>query len=185
MRAVPAPAFPAFYTRYLAVGTLELAEGREHPRVSTAANTCWKRRWPLDYAFIRAWQADEVGNFCFRRAQRNFNPAHGDGGAASRSSRSRRTSCPRGAIDPTTCTSASSTSAPVKVPPAPEGWWPMRPAEVARSLKVKAYREAAKAMSLWRVAVQIRRINWRCAPGEISGRPRRTNFPPNPIRSSK
>ena len=27
-----------------------------------------------DYAFIRAWKADEFGNLIFRRAQRNFNP---------------------------------------------------------------------------------------------------------------
>ena len=27
-----------------------------------------------DYAFIRAWRADEFGNLVFRRAQRNFNP---------------------------------------------------------------------------------------------------------------
>ena len=37
-------------------------------------NTSFEEALPLDYAFIRAYQADEAGNLRFRRAQRNFNP---------------------------------------------------------------------------------------------------------------
>ena len=61
----------AFYTP-ASVGT-ELAEGKEHREIN---GRMYVLEYPLhaDYAFIRAWKADEFGNLVFRRAQRNFNP---------------------------------------------------------------------------------------------------------------
>src|SRR5437879_13903809 len=70
MRAAGA-GIPAFYTP-AAVGT-ELAEGRETRRFE-GREYLLEYALPLDYAFIRAYQADEAGNLRFRRAQRNFNP---------------------------------------------------------------------------------------------------------------
>src|SRR3974377_2453325 len=70
MRAAGA-GIPAFYTP-AAVGT-ELAEGRE-TRVFNCREYLLEEALPLDYAFIRAHQADAAGNVRFRRAQRTFNP---------------------------------------------------------------------------------------------------------------
>jgi 3-oxoadipate CoA-transferase alpha subunit len=56
---------PAFYTP-AAVGT-ELAEGRE-TRVFDGREYLLEEALPLDYAFIRAWQADAFGNLRFRRS---------------------------------------------------------------------------------------------------------------------
>ena len=39
-----------------------------------AGPVCWRRRLTADYAFVRAWQADRIGNLVYRQAQRNFNP---------------------------------------------------------------------------------------------------------------
>ncbi len=54
------------------VGT-ELAEGKEHREIN---GRLYVLEFPLpaDYAFIRAWKADTIGNLQFRLAQRNFNP---------------------------------------------------------------------------------------------------------------
>ncbi|MCC7346012.1 MAG: 3-oxoacid CoA-transferase subunit A [Variibacter sp.] len=62
---------PAFYTP-AAVGT-ELAEGRE-TRSFDGREYLLERALPVDYAFVRAWRADEAGNLQFRMSQRNFNP---------------------------------------------------------------------------------------------------------------
>src|SRR5260370_1325787 len=70
MRAAGA-GIPAFYTP-AAIGT-ELAEGRE-TRVFNGREYLLEHALPLDYAFIRAYQADASGNLRFRRSQRNFNP---------------------------------------------------------------------------------------------------------------
>ena len=53
------------------VGT-ELAQGKEHRQINGRA---YVLELPLhaDYAFVRAWRADEFGNLQFRRSQRNFN----------------------------------------------------------------------------------------------------------------
>ena len=61
----------AFYTP-ASVGT-ELAAGKEHRDID---GRTYVLEYPLhaDYAFIRAWKADTVGNLQFRLAQRNFNP---------------------------------------------------------------------------------------------------------------
>lgn len=62
---------PAFYTP-TAVGT-ELAAGRE-TRVLGGREYLLEHALPVDYAFIRAWRADKLGNLQYRLAQRNFNP---------------------------------------------------------------------------------------------------------------
>ena len=128
MRAAGA-GIPAFYTP-AAVGT-ELAEGRE-TRVFNGREYLLEEALPLDYAFIRAQQADEAGNLRFRRSQRNFNPLMA---MAARVTivEVEEDILPRGAIDP------DDVHLPgiyvhrlVKIPPPPEGWWPQRPAEVAK-----------------------------------------------------
>jgi 3-oxoacid CoA-transferase A subunit len=62
---------PAFYTP-TGVGT-EIAAGKEH-RVFGGRTYILEEAITADYAFVRAWRADEFGNLVFRRAQRNFNP---------------------------------------------------------------------------------------------------------------
>ena len=54
------------------VGT-ELAEGKEHREINGRTYVL-EYPMPADYAFIRAWKADTLGNLKFRMAQRNFNP---------------------------------------------------------------------------------------------------------------
>src|SRR5438270_6168238 len=73
MRAAGA-GIPAFYTP-AAIGT-ELAEGRE-TRVFNGREYLLEHALPLDYALIRAHQADAAGNLRFRRSQRNFYPIIG------------------------------------------------------------------------------------------------------------
>jgi 3-oxoacid CoA-transferase A subunit len=99
MRAAGA-GIPAFYTP-AAVGT-ELAEGRE-TRVFNGREYLLEHALPLDYAFIRAYQADAAGNLRFRRSQRNFNPIMAM--AAS------RTSCRWAPSTPTMCTRQGSSCA--------------------------------------------------------------------------
>ena len=60
-----------FYTP-TSVGT-ELAQGKEHREINGRTYVL-EYPLPADYAFIRAWKADTVGNLQFRLAQRNFNP---------------------------------------------------------------------------------------------------------------
>ena len=60
-----------FYTP-TSVGT-ELAEGKEHREIDGRAYVL-EYPLPADYALIRAWKADKLGNLQFRLAQRNFNP---------------------------------------------------------------------------------------------------------------
>lgn len=62
---------PAFYTP-TAVGT-ELAAGKEE-RIFNGRAYLLEHALTADYAFVRAWKADEFGNLVYRRAQRNFNP---------------------------------------------------------------------------------------------------------------
>ena len=61
----------AFYTP-ASVGT-ELAAGKEHREIS---GRTYVLEFPLfaDYALVRAWKADTLGNLQFRLTQRNFNP---------------------------------------------------------------------------------------------------------------
>ena len=60
-----------FYTP-ASVGT-ELAAGKEHREINGRS---YVLESPLfaDFAFIRAWKADTLGNLQFRLTQRNFNP---------------------------------------------------------------------------------------------------------------
>ncbi len=60
-----------FYTP-AGAGT-EIAKGKE---TRDFGGRSYLLEYPLvaDYAFIRAWQADTLGNLRFRMAQRNFNP---------------------------------------------------------------------------------------------------------------
>src|SRR5881227_4241480 len=127
MRAAGA-GIPAFYTP-AAVGT-ELAEGRE-TRVFNGREYLLEEALPLDYAFIRAHQADSVGNLRYRRSQRNFNPLMAMAAKVT-IVEVEEDILPIGAIDPDDVhTPGIFVHRLVKIPPAPEGWWPMRPAEVA------------------------------------------------------
>jgi 3-oxoacid CoA-transferase A subunit len=128
MRAAGA-GIPAFYTP-AAVGT-ELAEGRE-TRVFGDREYLLEYALPLDYAFIRAYQADAFGNLRFRRSQRNFNPLMA---MAARITvvEVEEAILPVGAIDP------DDVHLPgifvhrlVVIPPPPEGWWPQRPGSAGR-----------------------------------------------------
>src|SRR5437762_2453129 len=128
MRAAGA-GIPAFYTP-AAVGT-ELAEGRE-TRVFNGREYLLEHALPLDYAFVRAYQADAAGNLRFRRSQRNFNPLMA---MAARVTivEVEEDILPLGAIDPDDIhTPGIFAHRLVKIPPAPAGWWPMRPAEIAK-----------------------------------------------------
>ena len=68
---------PAFYTP-AAVGT-ELAEGRE-TRVFQGREYLLEEAMPLDYAFIRAWQADHRRQPPLPPLAAQFQSADGDGG---------------------------------------------------------------------------------------------------------
>ena len=61
----------AFYTP-TGVNT-QVAEGKEH-RLINGRTYLLELPLPADYAFIRAWRADVLGNLQYRRSQRNFNP---------------------------------------------------------------------------------------------------------------
>lgn len=128
MRAAGA-GIPAFYTP-AAVGT-ELAEGRE-TRVFNGREYLLEMALPLDYAMIRAYQADAAGNLRFRRSQRNFNPVMA---MAARITivEVEEDILPVGAIDPDDVhTPGIFVHRLVKIPPPPEGWWPQRPGEIGR-----------------------------------------------------
>src|SRR3989440_11107168 len=134
MRAAGA-GIPAFYAP-AAVGT-ELAEGRE-TRVFNGREYLLEKALPLDYAFIRAWQADAFGNLRFRRSQRNFNPLMA---MAARVTvvEVEEDILPIGAIDPDDVhLSGIFVHRLVKIPPPPEGWWPQRPAAAAKIETAKA-----------------------------------------------
>jgi 3-oxoacid CoA-transferase A subunit len=120
---------PAFYTP-AAVGT-ELAEGRE-TRVFNGREYLLEEALPLDYAFIRAWQADQFGNLRFRRSQRNFNPLMAMAAKVT-IVEVEEDILPVGAIDPDEVhLPGIYVQRMVRIPPPPEGWWPMRPAEIAK-----------------------------------------------------
>ncbi len=60
-----------FYTP-ASVGT-ELAEGKEHREINGRTYVL-EFPLPADYAFIRAWKADKLGNLQFRLTGRSFSP---------------------------------------------------------------------------------------------------------------
>ncbi len=140
MRAAGA-GIPAFFTP-AAVGT-ELAQGRE-TRIFNGREYLLEYALPLDYAFIRAYQADAFGNLRFRRSQRNFNPLMA---MAARVTivEVEEEILPLGAIDPDDVhLSGIFVHRLVRIPPAPEGWWPLRPAEAAARNAALAARENAR-----------------------------------------
>src|SRR5229473_5706986 len=133
MRAAGA-GIPAFYTP-AAVGT-ELAEGRE-TRIFNGREYLLEEALPLDYALIRAQQADAFGNLRFRRAQRNFNPIMAMAAKVT-IVEVEEDILPVGAIDPDDVhLSGIFVHRLVKIPPPPEGWWPQRPAAVAKQEAMK------------------------------------------------
>jgi 3-oxoadipate CoA-transferase alpha subunit len=70
MRAAGAGVF-AFFTA-VGVGT-EVAIGKEE-RTFGGRRAILEQALGADYAFIKAWKADELGNLVYRKAARNFNP---------------------------------------------------------------------------------------------------------------
>jgi 3-oxoadipate CoA-transferase alpha subunit len=127
MRAAGA-GIPAFYTP-AAVGT-ELALGRE-TRFFNGREYLLEEALPLDYAMIRAYQADAAGNLRFRRSQRNFNPIMA---MAARVTivEVEENILPVGAIDPDDVhTPGIFVHRLVKIPPPPQGWWPQLPTDAA------------------------------------------------------
>ena len=120
---------PAFYTP-TAVGT-ELAEGRE-TRVIDGREYLLEYALPLDYAFIRARQADSFGNLRFHRAQRNFNPIMAMAAKVTIVEVDEPI-LPLGAIDPDDVhCSGIFVQRLIQVPPAPDGLWPTRRQERRR-----------------------------------------------------
>ncbi len=70
MRAAAAGIF-GFYTA-VGVGT-EVAQGKEE-HVLNGRRVILELPLAADYAFIKAYKADELGNLVYRKAARNFNP---------------------------------------------------------------------------------------------------------------
>ena len=70
MRAAGA-GIPAFYTP-TGFGTL-IAEGKE-AREFDGRHYVLERALHADFAFVKAWKGDSVGNLVYRRTARNFNP---------------------------------------------------------------------------------------------------------------
>jgi len=62
---------PAFYTP-TGVGTV-VAEGKE-AREFNGRTYLMERALSADFAFIRAWRGDRLGNLVYRKTARNFNP---------------------------------------------------------------------------------------------------------------
>ena len=120
---------PAFYTP-TAVGT-ELADGRE-TRVFNGREYLLEYALPVDYAFLRATRADAFGNLQYHRSQRNFNPVMA---MAARIAivEVDEDIVPVGSIDPDQVhTPGIFIHRLVKVPPPPDGIWPVRRQERRR-----------------------------------------------------
>jgi 3-oxoacid CoA-transferase A subunit len=115
---------PAFYTP-TAVGT-ELAVGRE-TRVFNGREYLLEHALPVDYAFLRATRADAFGNLQFHGSQRNFNPVMASA-ARTVIVEVEEEILPIGAIDPDLVhVSGVFVQRLVRIPPAPDAWWPIRP----------------------------------------------------------
>jgi len=120
---------PAFYTP-TGVGT-EIAEGRE-TRAFNGREHLLEHALPVEYAFLRAWKADEAGNLRYRLSQRNFNPVMA---MAARTVivEVEEDVLPAGAMDPDDVhTPGIFVHRMVRIPPPPEGLWPTRRAERPR-----------------------------------------------------
>ena len=66
-----AAGIPAFYTA-VGVGT-EVAIGKEE-RIIHGKRCILESALGADFAFVKAWKADRIGNLIYRKAARNFNP---------------------------------------------------------------------------------------------------------------
>jgi 3-oxoacid CoA-transferase A subunit len=120
---------PAFYTP-TAVGT-ELAEGRE-TRVINGREYLLEYALPLDYAFIRARNADAAGNLRFHRSQRNFCPVMATAARCTIAEIDEPV-IPIGSIDPDDVhTAGIYVHRLVQVLPEPEGIWPSKRQERRR-----------------------------------------------------
>src|ERR1051325_8585028 len=62
---------PAFFTP---TGPGTLFEQGKETRGFNGRPCVLETALTADYAFVRAWQADRIGNLVYRQAQRNFNP---------------------------------------------------------------------------------------------------------------
>jgi 3-oxoacid CoA-transferase subunit A len=62
---------PAFFTP-TGVGTI-VAEGKE-TREFEGLTYLMERGLPADFAFVKAWKGDRMGNLTYRKTARNFNP---------------------------------------------------------------------------------------------------------------
>ncbi len=69
---------PAFYTP-AGVGTV-IAEGKELRRFD-GRDYLLERAIKADFALVKAWRGDTLGNLVYRRTARNFNPAMATAGA--------------------------------------------------------------------------------------------------------
>ncbi len=67
---------PGFFTP-TCLGT-GVAEGKE-AREFDGRQYILERALTADFAIIKAWKGDRLGNLVYRKASRNFNPDHGDG----------------------------------------------------------------------------------------------------------
>jgi 3-oxoacid CoA-transferase subunit A len=70
MRAAGA-GIPAFFTP-TGVGTI-VAEGKE-TRVFDGRTYVMEQALKADFAFVKAWKGDRMGNLVYRKTARNFNP---------------------------------------------------------------------------------------------------------------
>src|SRR6201993_3438650 len=114
---------PAFYTP-TAVGT-ELAQGRE-TRVIDGREYLLEYALPLDYAFVRATRADTFGNLQFHRSQRNLCPVMATAARVTIAEVDEDI-LPAGKVDPDQVhTPGIFVQRVVKVPPPPDGLWPVR-----------------------------------------------------------
>jgi 3-oxoacid CoA-transferase A subunit len=115
---------PAFFTP-AGVGT-EIADGKEL-REFNGRTYVMEEALTADYAFLRAWKADEFGNLIFRRAQRNFNPLMAQ--AADCTIVEVEEVVPTGSLDPDHIhTSGIWVQRIVQIPPEAQGgiWHPVR-----------------------------------------------------------
>ena len=109
-----------FYTA-TGVGT-EIAEGKEC-RTIDGHDYILEFPLPADYAFIRAYRADALGNLQFRLSQRNFNPIMAMAAKTTIVEVEQHIVEP-GAMDPDSVhTPGLVVDRIVKIPPAPDGIW--------------------------------------------------------------
>jgi 3-oxoacid CoA-transferase subunit A len=117
-----------FYTP-TGVGTV-VAEGKEVREID-GKKYVLERPLRADLAIVRAAVGDIDGNLRFYRTARNFNPIMAMAAKVT-IVEVEEDILPPGAIDPDDVhLSGIFVQRLVKVPPPPEGWWPMRPPEVA------------------------------------------------------